>query len=89
MNSILEETEEQLEEFVTTIARGMGGEELATPRMFGTLSDEDSEDHLDQHYADGAGQTAHEDTGDHDTTIEGEDPETHHENTPEQARSLD
>ena len=87
MNSILEETEEQLEQFVTTMARGIDGQELATPRMFGTLSDEDSEDHLDHQYEDDAGQTAHEDTGDHDTTIEREDPEAHHEDTPEQARS--
>ena len=80
MNSILEETEEQLE-------READGQELATPGMFGTLSDEDSEDHLDHQYEDDAGHTAHEDTGDHDTTLEREYPEVHHEDTPEQARS--
>ena len=73
MNSILEETEEQLEQFVTTMARGIDGQELATPRMFGTLSNEELEDLLDNQYEDDAGQTAHEETGEHDRTIERED----------------
>ena len=52
-----------------------GRQQLATPGMFGTLSDdEDSEDHLDNQHEDDARQTAHDDTGDHDTTLESEYP---------------
>ena len=49
-----------------------GRQQLATPGMFGTLSDsEDSKDHLE----DDATQTAHNDTGELDTTIERENPD--------------
>ena len=45
---------------------------MVTPRMFGTLSDsEDSEDHLEED----AAQTALNDTGELDTTIERDNPE--------------
>ena len=54
--------------------------------MFGTLSDEDSEDHLDHPHEDDTGYTAHDDTGGHDTTLESEYPEVHHESTLEHDR---
>ena len=71
------------------MAKEMGGEELATPRTFTYLSDEDSEDHLDHHDEDNAGEIEQENTGDHDTTIEGGEQEPYHENPPEEARTLE
>ena len=82
-NNTLDETDEQLEEFVVQMAAEIGGEEaLAVPGIFTYVSDEDSEDHLEyQDDQDDTGETEEANTGDQHTinemeeqTVNGNDP---------------
>ena len=68
------------------MAEEMGGEEaLAVPGIFTYISDEDSEDHLDYHDEDDAGDIEEENTGDHNNMHEGEEQEPNNGSPPEGA----
>ena len=84
---ILDETDEQLEEFVVQMAAEIGGEEaLAVPGIFTYVSDEDSEDHLDcQDDQDDTGEADEANTGDQHTINEMGEQTANNNDPPENA----